>query len=109
MNRKTDIVEIGDSSTNILTAGTNEKLAVNSLIIGNIDGTDDATLTIELTKSGESAKNIVKDLSITANNAVQFLVGGRDSIFLDEGDSISATASTASDVNVTISYLIESI
>ncbi len=108
LTRKSAIIEIGASDTPILTAGAAEEAAVVSLLIGNVDGTNDATVTVTLTKSGDAAKNIVVGLIVKAGKIQQVLIAGRDSLFLENSDVLSATANAASDLTATISYLLES-
>jgi hypothetical protein len=107
ITRKSDIVAIGASSTTILAAGASEEIAVNSLLLGNVDGTNDATVTLHLVKSGGSSVDMVADVPVAAGEAVQVFVGGKDSLFLEAGDALAATASAADDVNATVSYLVE--
>ncbi len=107
LTRKSAIVAVGATATTLLTAGTGKQCAITSLILGNVDGTNDATVTLHLTKSGGSAVDIIADLPVAAGEAVQLFVGGKDSLFLETGDTLSATASAAGDVNATLSYIQE--
>lgn len=107
LTRESNIVEIGSSDTELLEAGSAEDCVLVSLIIGNVDGTNAATLTLTLTKSGGSPINIVTALSIAAGEAYEFFIGGKGSLFLEPGDKLSATASAASDLTATLSWLSE--
>lgn len=107
LERKSIILKIGTTSTTILQAGTGENIAVVSLLFGNINAIGDVTVTPALTKSGMSSINIVSALTISSGSAIQFYVGGKDSLFLESGDTLSAVASGEDDVVVTVSYVLE--
>jgi len=105
--RKSAIVEVGATETTILLAGAGDDCAITSLILGNVDGVNDATVTLHLTKSGGSKTDIVKAVPVAAGEAVEFFIGGKGSMFLENSDKLSATASAAADINATVSYLLE--
>ena len=108
ITRHSDILDIGTSDTVILEAESGEEIVVVSLIFGNIDGSDDASVTITLEKATESdPKNIVTDLPVLATEAVEIFVGGKGSLFLEPGDILSAAANAADDVTCTVSWLSE--
>jgi hypothetical protein len=98
---------VGATETTILLAGAAEEAVITSLILGNIDGTNDVTVALHLTKSGGSKTDIVNTLTVGAGEAVEFFIGGKGSMFLENSDKLSATAGVASDLNATISYLLE--
>lgn len=103
--RKSDIVSIQDSETDLLEAESAEYCTIVSLILGNID--TDATVTLHLTKSGEASIDIMTDLPVAAGEAVEFFIGGKGSLFLEPGDKLSATASVSDDIAATLSWLSE--
>lgn len=105
ITRKSKIVSIGATETTLLLAGAAEEIAIVSLIIGNID--TDATVSLHLTKDGDSLVDIVTDLAVAAGEAVEFLIGGKSAIFLENDDELSATASVADDLAAVLSYLVE--
>ena len=106
ITRKSNIISIQDSETTLLEAESAEDCVVVSLILGNIDS-EDATVTLHLTKSGEASVNIVTDLEVKEGEAVEFFIGGKGSLFLEPGDKLSATASGADDIAATLSWLSE--
>lgn len=108
LTRKSAIVAIGATSTTIIAAESNEDIVVNSLILGNVDGTNDATIALHLIKSGDSSVDIVTTVTVAAGEALQLFVGGKDALFLESGDELAATASAADDINATVSYIVES-
>ena len=105
--RKSAIIEVLASETTILLAGAAEECAITSLILGNVDGTVAVVVALHLTKDGDAKKDIVNALSIDAGEAVEFFIGGKGSLFLENDDKLSATAGAASDLTATISYLLE--
>lgn len=107
ITRKSDIVAVGNSDTTLLEAESAEDCVIVSLILGNIDGTNSATVILTLTKSGESAVNIVSALPVAAGEAVEMFIGGKGSLFLESDDKLSATASAAGDIVATLSWLSE--
>ena len=107
LTRKSKIVEIGSADTTLLQPGAAESAVIASLLLGNVDATNDATVSLHITKSGGSKIAMVVDLPIAAGEAVQLFVGGKDSLFLESSDTLSAIASAAGDVNATISYIQE--
>ena len=107
ITRKSNILAVGSSDTPLLEAESGEDCVVVSLILGNVDGTDTATVILTLTKSGEAAVNMVSALSIAAGEAVEMFIGGKGSLFLEPGDVLSATASAAGDIVATLSWLSE--
>jgi hypothetical protein len=107
ITRKSDIIAVGDSDTDLLEAESAEDCVIVSLILGNVDGAADATVILTLTKSGESPLNIVSTLSVAAGEAVEMFIGGKGSLFLEPGDILSATASAAGDITATLSWLSE--
>lgn len=107
ITRKSDIIAVGNTDTDLLEAGSGEDCVVVSLIFGNVDGVADATVTVTLTKSGEAALNIVSVLPVGAGEAVELFIGGKGSLFLEPGDILSATANAAGDVTATLSWLSE--
>jgi hypothetical protein len=107
LTRKSDIVAIAASSTTLIAAGSSENVVVSSLILGNVDGTNDGEVALHLIKSGESSVDIVNTVAVAAGEALQVFVGGKDSLFLEAGDELAATAGEAGDVNATVSYIVE--
>lgn len=107
MTPKSAIVAVAATTTTLLTAATGQTITLISLIFGNIDGTNDAAVTIYLTKSGGSAVTMISTLPVLVGEGVQVFVGGKDSLFLEAGDSISALASADGDITATMSYVVE--
>ena len=77
---------------------------VNSLIIANIDGTNAADITVEVSiDNGSNYVAIAKTISVPAD-ATLVVVGKDNGFYLDETDLLAVTASAASDLTYLVSY-----
>jgi len=83
-------------------ASSNKLLKVNSVIVGNKDGSTDATVTISW-YDGSTDFFIASTVNVPANSTL--VVVGKDSpIYLEEGQSIRGGASANGDLDIIISY-----
>jgi len=80
-----------------------EKVAkINTILIANIDGTNAADVTIEVSiDNGSNYVAIAKTISIPADATLSFL---ENPIYLDETDLLAVTASANSDLTYFVSY-----
>jgi hypothetical protein len=80
-----------------------EKVAkINTILIANIDGTNAADVTIEVSiDDGSSYVAIASTISVPADATLSFL---ENPIYLDETDILAVTASAASDLTYFVSY-----
>ena len=80
-----------------------EKVAkINTILIANIDGTNAADVTIEVSiDNGSNYVAIAKTISIPADATLSFL---ENPIYLDETDLLYFTASAANDLTYFVSY-----
>ena len=80
-----------------------EKVAkINTILIANIDGTNAADVTIEVSiDNGSNYVAIAKTISVPADATLSFL---ENPIYLDETDLLAVTASAASDLTYFVSY-----
>ena len=80
-----------------------EKVAkVNTILIANIDGSNAADVTIEVSiDNGSNYVAIAKTISVPADATLSFL---ENPIYLDETDILAVTASAASDLTYFCSY-----
>ena len=77
---------------------------VNSLIIANIDGTNAADITVEVsTDNGSSYTKIASTISVPADSSLS-LIGKDNGFYLDETDLLAVTASANSDLTYLVSY-----
>ena len=80
-----------------------EKVAkINTILIANIDGTNAADVTIEVSiDNGSNYVAIAKTISVPADATLSFL---ENPIYLDESDQLAVTASANSDLTYFVSY-----
>ena len=90
-------------TTDLLTCASNKLLKVNTIIIANIDGTNSATVTMGIIKSGGSVVLFASTIAVPAD-ATLVLIDKNSSFYLEEGDILEGGASAASDLTYTISY-----
>jgi hypothetical protein len=87
-------------------ASSNKVFKINSLYVSNVDGTNDADITISLYSEdniGGTATQIVSTVSVPAD-ATLVVISKDTGIYLEEDKSIGATASAANDLKVVCSY-----
>jgi len=101
---KTDGYAVTDTLAAALSnsAGSGKALKVVSVYCANVDGTNAAD--IDLTYyNGTTDFYLAKTITVPAD-ATQVLVTREAPIYLEEGDSLRAKASAASDLELVISY-----
>lgn len=94
------------SSADILTnsAASGKVLKVNSIYVSNVDGTNNADVTVTWYDSSAAATyNLAKTVTVPAD-ATLVVVDKEAHIYLEEGDKISALANANSDLEIVISY-----
>ena len=98
----TAVLAITTSATAIVTnsAASGKVLKVNSLYIANIDGTNSATVNVDLYR-GSTAYHLAKTITVAADSTLDLL---SNSIYLLEGDTLRLTASANSDLEGVCSY-----
>ena len=70
----------------------------------NVDGTNDATVDVQVVDTGGSpTAYIAKTMSVPPDTSLE--LAGTSKIVLNTGDKIQALASAASDVEIFVSYL----
>jgi predicted nucleotidyltransferase len=101
---KTDGYAVTATLADVLSnsAASGKVLKVNSVYCANVDGTNAAD--IDLTYyNGVTDFYLAKTITVPAD-ATQILVKKESPIYLEEGDSLRAKASAASDLELVISY-----
>jgi hypothetical protein len=93
---KTAVQAVGVSATAIVTAASNTVVKVNALYVCNID----ATASYKITVTTRSTR-LLYQVSIPAGAGLDVL---SKSIYLEEGDTLSLTADTASKLEAVASY-----
>ena len=102
INGKTAVQIVGTSATAIITnsAGSNKVLKVNTLMVGNVDTATAYDLTVDLYRSSV-AYRFVATVSVPAKSTMDVL---NKAIYMEEGDTLRLTASTASKLEAIASY-----
>jgi len=92
------------SRVSIVDVAADKVAKINSLIIANIDGTNAANVTVEVsTDDGVTYVPIAKDVSVPSDESL--VVVSKDSgFYLDETDILAVTASAAGDLTYLVSY-----
>lgn len=99
---KTAVQAVGTSATAIVTnsAASNKVFKVNALYISNVDGVNNAEITVDLFRSS-TAFRIANTVSVPADSSLDVL---SKAIYLEEGDSLRLTANAAGDLEAVCSY-----
>ena len=87
-------------------ASSGKVFKINSLVVSNVDGTNAADITVSYYSEddiGGTATEIVSTISVPADASL-VVIDKNTSIYLEEDRSIGATAGTASDLKVVVSY-----
>lgn len=106
---KSAVVDLSTTSaTAVLSnaASSGKVFKINSLIVSNVDGTSAADITVNYYSAaaiGGTATQIVSTVSVPADSSL-VVIDKNTSIYLEEDKSIGATAGSASDLKVLISY-----
>jgi hypothetical protein len=88
------------------TGASGKVFKINSLVVSNVDGTNAADITISYYSEddiGGTATEIVSTISVPADASL-VVIDKNTSIYLEEDRSIGATAGTANDLKVLVSY-----
>lgn len=99
---KTAVQAVGTSAAAIVTnsSSSGKVFKVNSLYVSNVDGTDNAAITVDLYRSS-TAYHVAKTVVIPADATLDVI---SKAFYLEEGDSLRLTASAASDLEAVCSY-----
>lgn len=99
---KTAVQAVGTSATAIVTnsSGSNKVLKINALYVSNVDGTNNADITVDLFRSSV-AYRIALTVVVPADASLDVI---SKPIYLEEGDSLRLTANAASDLEAVCSY-----
>ena len=99
---KTDVQSVGISATAITTCPANFVYKINSVVVSNIDGVNDADITVDLFRAS-TAYHIAKTITVPADSTL--VVVSKDmGMYLEEGDAIRLLASVAGDLQALCSY-----
>ena len=100
----TIIQAVTTSRATIIDVAAEYVAKVNSMIIANIDGSNAADITVEISiNNGSAYFPIASTVSVPADASV-VIIGKDSSLYLDETDLLTITASAAGDLVATVSY-----
>ena len=106
---KTAVVALSSTSQTTLlsnAASSDNVLKVNMIQVANVDGTNACDITIDVhsaASGGGTAFSLIATASVAADSSLVVL-DKNTAIYLEENMSITATAGTANDLEVIISY-----
>lgn len=101
---KTAFVSLTTSATAIVTnsAASGMVYKINSILVANIDGTNNADVTLYVTRSATDYY-LAKTITVPADTTLVAL-SKETTFYLEEGDVIYGLASATGDLQVTCSY-----
>lgn len=99
---KTAVLAVTTSATAIVTnsVASNKVLKINALYVANIDGTNAATVNVDIFRSSVATR-LAQVISVPAGSTLDVI---SKSIYLEEGDSLRLTASANSRLEAVCSY-----
>lgn len=99
---KTAVQAVTTSATAIVTnsAASGKVLKVNALYVANVDGTNNADITVDVYRS-TTAYRIASTVTVPADGSISVL---DQPVYLEEGDSLRLTANANSDLEAICSY-----
>jgi hypothetical protein len=106
---KSAVVDLTTTSATLVVenpAASGKVFKINSLVVSNVDGTNAADITISYYSEdniGGTATEIVSTVSVPADASL-IVIDKNTSIYLEEDRSIGATAGSANDLKVVVSY-----
>jgi hypothetical protein len=101
---KSDGLAVTTSPTAITTCSTSTVFKINSVIVSNIDGINNADVTVTLYKAGITTSFTLAKTIVVPADAVLIAVSKEMGIYLEEGDEIRIAASADGDLEAICSY-----
>ena len=95
---------ITTSDAAALTAGGSETITLIGVTIANIHATTASWVTANVVRSGGVASELAHQISIPINDALDLLQG---KVVLNAGDALWLDAETASSLEASLSYLVQ--
>lgn len=101
---KTDVLSVSTTAVSITSnpASSGKVFKVNAVVLSNIDGSSPVDASVEIYRSSTSYF-IAKTISIPADSSI-VIVGRDNPIYLNEGDSLRAVASSNNKSQAVCSY-----
>ena len=99
------LVNTSASATLTNAASSNKVLKINTIIAANVDGTNDADITVFVTTASSATALFYLAYTITVPADSTLVIISKDtSFYLEEDRAIRANASNASDISLMVSY-----
>ena len=98
---------LGTSFTTVYTAGDNGGTwaQITQIQVANVDGSNDATVTVARNDTSAATDfHLAYQVNVAAGDSITVVSGG---LVLENGDSIKALASAASDLEINVSGIEE--
>lgn len=102
---KTDLADLTTGGVTITSnaASSGAVYKINSIIVANIDGANDATVTVNVVRGGTTTAALASTVTVPANSTL--VVGSKDmGIYLEEDDLLQGIASADGDLQAICSY-----
>jgi hypothetical protein len=102
---KTTGVAIGNTATTVVTnaSSSGQLWKINSLIVSNVNGSAAATVTVSVLKGGATAYRLSYLISVPAGASL-VVIDRTAQVYLEENDTLQATASASSYLEAVCSY-----
>ena len=91
-------------TTDILTCGSGKVLKVKTIIVSNIDGSNNASATVYFYDSSATDRYALASTINVPADASLVVLGDNSILYLEEGDQIEAGSSGSNDLDIVISY-----
>lgn len=92
------------TTAGILTCASNKVLKINTIILSNVDGGNNADATVYFYDSNVTARYaLAYTVTVPADSSL-VIVGKDNPIYLEENDQIEGGASATGDIDIIISY-----
>ena len=91
-------------TTDILTCPADKVLKINSIIVANVDGTNNADVTVYFYDSSATTRYQLANTITVPADATLVVVGKDSPIYLEESDQIEGGASASGDLTMIVSY-----
>ena len=94
--------QVTTSATDVIDVAADKVHKINSVIISNVDGSNSADVTVEISvDNGSNYRNIAKTVAVPADTTLVVL---DTPIYLMEGDILKGGASANGDLDLFVSY-----
>ncbi len=100
---KNQYTDLGTGNSDVVNAIATGTAIVLTLRCTNVDGTNDATVTVEVVDGSSGDAKIASTMTVPADSSLE--LAGTSKIVLETGDKIQALASASGDIEVFASYL----